>query len=295
MIHALAQEDAQERRKERREQKKRRKAKKHHRHASHSADDDAGDEQKKEKKEGSNAGDESNADLSKFRSLPERAAANPSLARCDNESPKSTVSSAQRQLLSGSATSASSHLRHQRPNIRAGGRDGEDLSKSSIFAIHRPIAAERRRTMSSTHGTDDESGEPDLAEQDEEYKDEGVRLRRAGKEEGKRPEMGDRTETSATEKTVETMERRQKLAEKLMDVFGLEEPEEVVAGASLPNYSTNSDCTDAEIRRVRLLALPLDPPTRLPLHHRRPPLLLRLPLAEGGASQFLTRCQRPLR
>ncbi|BGP21994.1 Sterol 3-beta-glucosyltransferase [Rhodotorula toruloides] len=228
MIHALAQEDAEEQRKERREARKKRKAKKHHR-ASHSAGEAGGDEKKKEEEEGSDTGGESDADLSKFRSPPERAAANPSLARCEIESPKLTVSAAQRQLLSGTATSASSHARRHRPNIRAGGRDGEDLSKSSIFAIHRPIAAERRQTMSSTHGTDDEGGEPDLAEQDEEYKDEGVKLRRAGKEEGKRPKMGDRTETSATEKTIETMERRQKLAEKLMDVFGLEEPEEVVA------------------------------------------------------------------
>ncbi|GAA6009840.1 hypothetical protein JCM11491_000834 [Sporobolomyces phaffii] len=105
----------------------------------------------------------------------------------------------------------------------------DDLSKSSILAIHRPIAA-RRRT---------ESGEPgEVQGEDGMYMSQTSEGKIA--EEGHVPEESDEIleeakqrplppSRSATGKTDRSMGRRLKLAEKLMDVFGLEEVEDVVA------------------------------------------------------------------
>ncbi|GAA5879316.1 hypothetical protein JCM16303_003163 [Sporobolomyces ruberrimus] len=104
-----------------------------------------------------------------------------------------------------------------------------DLSKSSILAIHRPIAA-RRRT---------ESGEPgEVLGEDGMYMSQTSEGRIA--EEGQIPDETEETleeakkrplppSRTATAKTEKSMGRRLKLAEKLMDVFGLEEVEDVVA------------------------------------------------------------------
>lgn len=120
-----------------------------------------------------------------------------------------------------------------------------DLSKSSILAIHRPIAA-RRRT---------ESGEPgEVLGEDGMYMSQTSEGRIA--EEGQVPDENEETleeakkrplppSRTATAKTEKSMGRRLKLAEKLMDVFGLEEVEDVVAGESTcfscsPELSTHS-------------------------------------------------------
>ncbi|GAA6061722.1 hypothetical protein JCM10212_004954 [Sporobolomyces blumeae] len=103
----------------------------------------------------------------------------------------------------------------------------EDLSKSSILAIHRPIAA-RRRTESGepgeAQGTDgmyvSQTSEGSIVEEGQGVAEETL------DEATKRPLPPSRTQTGGTEKS---MSRRLALAEKLMDVFGLEEVEDVVA------------------------------------------------------------------
>lgn len=129
----------------------------------------------------------------------------------------------------------------------------EDLSKSSILAIHRPIAA-RRRTESGEPG--ECQGENGMyASQTSEGKiaDEGEVPEEADEtlEEAKqRPLPPSRTSTAKTEKS---MGRRLKLAEKLMDVFGLEEVEDVVAGESLSSARFLSNFVEI---RLNVLAFP---------------------------------------
>lgn len=106
-----------------------------------------------------------------------------------------------------------------------------DLSKSSILAIHRPIAA-RRRTESGEPGevqgangmyvSQTADGELNEEGQVPDEKDEMLAEAKG------RPLPPSRSETANTGKS---MGRRLKLAEKLMDVFGLDEVEDVVAGA----------------------------------------------------------------
>ncbi|GAA5918240.1 hypothetical protein JCM5296_005784 [Sporobolomyces johnsonii] len=111
--------------------------------------------------------------------------------------------------------------------------EDDDLSKSSIIAIHRPIAA-RRRTETGEPGECQGSNGMYASQTSEgEIKEEGSEIGEgdaegAGveKQEEKRPVPMGRTETVRTEKSIA---RRLKLAEKLMDVFGLEEVEDVVA------------------------------------------------------------------
>ncbi|GAA5901774.1 sterol 3-beta-glucosyltransferase [Sporobolomyces salmoneus] len=105
----------------------------------------------------------------------------------------------------------------------------EDLSKSSILAIHRPIAA-RRRTESGLPGeVQGEDGMYMSQTSEGEIAEEGQVPNEADEivaEAKQRPLPPSRTSTARTEKS---MGRRLKLAEKLMDVFGLEEVEDVVA------------------------------------------------------------------
>ncbi|GAA5936941.1 sterol 3-beta-glucosyltransferase [Sporobolomyces koalae] len=105
----------------------------------------------------------------------------------------------------------------------------EDLSKSSILAIHRPIAARRRTETGEpgeVQGPDgmyaSQTTEGEIAEEGEVPNATDALLEEAKQ----RPLPPSRTETAKTEKS---LGRRLKLAEKLMDVFGLEEVEDVVA------------------------------------------------------------------
>ncbi|BGP13097.1 hypothetical protein JCM10213_000900 [Rhodosporidiobolus nylandii] len=128
-----------------------------------------------------------------FTAPPERASQSHSLARCPSEQSPSTANIS---LAAGLPAV---------PRKGRKGRKGEDLSKSSIFAIHQPIASARRAGGGS-----------------------------AIEEEAERPGMS-RSSTAATrasassDKTVARQERRERLAEKLMEVFGLPEREEVIA------------------------------------------------------------------
>lgn len=116
----------------------------------------------------------------------------------------------------------------------------DDLSKSSILAIHRPIAA-RRRTESGEPGeAQGENGmyvsqtsEGKIADEGE-VPDEADEIREEARQ---RPLPPSRTSTAKTEKS---MGRRLKLAEKLMDVFGLEEVEDVVAGVFSSGLSASN-------------------------------------------------------
>ncbi|BGP37017.1 Sterol 3-beta-glucosyltransferase [Rhodotorula kratochvilovae] len=222
MIHALAQDDEEEERRAQQDRKHKRRGHKHHHHKHLSRSEGAGAGEpvspaqqvastdfaaspspspaREGEDDSSASASQQGPDLASFVSPPERAAQNPSLARCDSGLHRADEHDA--------ALAAP-----QRRKKRHGGRGGEDLSKSSIFAIHRPIE-ERRRTMEDVREARaaEESAEGSAAEEDAEGSaDEGTHEERKAREKERR------------------LARRAKLAEKLMDVFGLDEAEEVVA------------------------------------------------------------------
>ncbi|GAA5860234.1 hypothetical protein JCM3774_000351 [Rhodotorula dairenensis] len=205
MIHALAKEDEEAERKARHERRKHR----HHLRKRRQAED---------KKEKDTDGDEQSAseDKTKYSSPPEQAATTPTLAR-----------TAQGETRDGDAAhdlANAERKRERKQHKRDRERDGEtDMSKSSLLAIHRPIE-QRRRTMSDLREADEERERTPV---DQAKVAEIERDREAY--EKKFPGMGSRQETSTSVASVDTVERREKLADKLMDVFGLEEAEEVVA------------------------------------------------------------------
>ncbi|GAA6057393.1 hypothetical protein JCM3770_000741 [Rhodotorula araucariae] len=234
MIHALAQDDEEEERRAQQHGKHKRRAHKHHHHHTHLAQS-AGDPGAPassaqvtaadfavapvpdgDNDDSSTTASQQGPDLASFVSPPERAAENPSLARCDSGLRHAEAAAAAAGGPDGQGAAAHVHARRKKR------RGGADLSKSSIFAIHRPIEERRRtsedvRAMSGDNRGEASTAEDDAAEDEEEEEDE-----RASADEGTREERKVREREKR-------LARRAKLAEKLMDVFGLDEAEEVVA------------------------------------------------------------------
>lgn len=222
MIHALAEEDKEAERKARHERRKHRHHLRKHRH---------GGDHKKGDEEGEKS--PSDEDHAKFASPPEHAATTPTLAR--TEECESKESDPARDF--AAAEQRKKARKQEKKDRRAEReRDGEtDMASSSLLAIHRPIE-QRRRTMSDVREADEER---ERAPVDQAKVDEIEREQ--GEYERKYPGMGSRQETSTSVASVDTVERREKLSEKLMDVFGLDEAEEVVAGAcSIPIRSSST-------------------------------------------------------
>lgn len=213
MIHALAEEDKEDERKARRERRKHRHHLRKHRH---------GGDHKKGDEEGEKS--PTDEDHAKYASPPEHAATTPTLAR--TEECESTESDPARDF--AAAEQRKKARRQEKKDRRAEReRDGEtDMASSSLLAIHRPIE-QRRRTMSDVREADEER---ERAPVDQAKVDEIEREQ--DEYEKNYPGMGSRQMTSTSVASVDTVERREKLSEKLMDVFGLDEAEEVVAGAS---------------------------------------------------------------
>ncbi|GAA5892114.1 hypothetical protein JCM8208_001437 [Rhodotorula glutinis] len=236
MIHALAQEDEEEERRAKHSKKQSKRDKKRNRkakHHAHSADEapvvvhgsataDAGTEPPSPSQlaaadfadpaksaSASPSASQQGPDLADFTSAPERAAANPSLLRCD--------SGVHRREEHPASSSSAAH-----PGRHRGARGESDLSQSSIFAIHRPIER-RRKTLEDVRNAQSQggsaNGDDDVEENDGGDEDEAEESAddEASREEKRRREREKR------------LARREKLADKLMDVFGLDEPEEVVA------------------------------------------------------------------
>ena len=213
MIHALAEEDKEAERKARHERRKHRHHLRKHRHG--------GDHKKDGEAEGEKS--PSDEDHAKFASPPEHAATTPTLARTEECELKE--SDPARDF--AAAEQRKKARKQEKKDRRAEReRDGEtDMASSSLLAIHRPIE-QRRRTMSDVREADEER---ERAPVDQAKVDEIEREQ--GEYEKKYPGMGSRQATSTSVASVDTVERREKLSEKLMDVFGLDEAEEVVAGA----------------------------------------------------------------
>ncbi|GAA5971340.1 hypothetical protein JCM11641_008313 [Rhodosporidiobolus odoratus] len=142
---------------------------------------------------------------------PERAAQSTSLARCPSDQARGPDPSTTPGLESSALSSApSSRRRPKRRGRTAGG--SEDLAKSSIFAIHQPIESARLRAS--------QLASSEIREDDEE---ESAAVGRPGME---RTSTASTAHTSRTDRTIA---RRERLADKLKDVFGLDEPEDVIA------------------------------------------------------------------
>jgi hypothetical protein len=114
------------------------------------------------------------------------------------------------------------------PDVRP--LEGKETMSSSIYAIHRPIAA-RRRTYTGELG---------------EYVKEGAYATASTIREGViqpvenvvEPDGMVGRKRAGTSATVRSLGRKKKLAGKLMDIFGLKGEEEVVAGSSLSLWSS---------------------------------------------------------
>lgn len=219
MIHALAKEDEELERKARHERRKHRHRLRKLRHGDKENDDGTDKESEKPAK---SAGDE----LATYASPPEHAATTPTLARTQEcESPASPES---RQLEADLKKNERKQKRRAEKNSRDSG-DEADMTKSSLLAIHRPIQ-QRRLTESGVLSGDEERDrmplDPAKIREIEQLQEEETR---------KNPGMGSRQGTSSTLASIDTVERREKLSDKLMDVFSLDEPEEVVAGKGFPD------------------------------------------------------------
>ncbi|GAA6041186.1 hypothetical protein JCM8097_008332 [Rhodosporidiobolus ruineniae] len=155
--------------------------------------------------------------LSQFISPPERAAQSRSLARCPSERAVARTED-ERAAASQADLSAARPPTARRRSKKPHGGKRDDLSKSSIFAIHQPIEDARRQQRAEVQASLPPI-DTSVAETDEEN---AVASRPA------RP-GNERTDTASTARTDRTVARRERLAEKLSEIFGLEEPEEVVA------------------------------------------------------------------
>ncbi|GJN87689.1 hypothetical protein Rhopal_000644-T1 [Rhodotorula paludigena] len=177
----------------------------------------------------SSAAENAGPDLAHFTSPPERAAENPSLARCPSEGVVSKGDAQHRRTKHRHHHPHRPHRRHREDRDDAADEDDVDddpMSKSSIFAIHRPHGArdkQRRRRAkvleevreAEASATEDDGEASALDEENDE-----------GEGDDASPRSKEQREEARAQKT---RKRREKLAVKLMDVFGLDEPEEVVA------------------------------------------------------------------
>ncbi|GAA5830538.1 hypothetical protein JCM11251_002507 [Rhodosporidiobolus azoricus] len=184
----------------------------------------------------SSTSDDQSPELSEFISPPERASQSTSLARCPSDQVIQT-------------TRKRDKIRHpRRHHYRKHGRrageetssddnddeeGGTDLGKSSIFAIHEGEEEHKKRKEDKLQ-PEGVALEGRADSSDEEEGDDDAEDQSAAEQVGARPGFSRRgtastTGTAGTKGTLARSQRREKLAEKLREVFGLAEVEEVVA------------------------------------------------------------------
>lgn len=218
MIHALAKEDEAAERKARRERRRIR------RHLRKERDADREEEDEEPQADGSVS-----EKLTKYAAAPEHASATPTLARtaeCTSAHDEEGQELRQQLKKAELEQKKQEKKKHDQGDDDDDENDNGEMSNSSLLAIHRPIE-QRRRTMSDLHEGDEERDRNPV--DDEEVA--GIEQDQLEYSE-KHPGVGARQETDASMASIDTVERRQKLSDKLMDVFGLDEPEDIVAGQS---------------------------------------------------------------